>query len=66
MKLSDKVRYTLFGAVVGGLIIMSIHSEHMAIPLLVWAGGYVVFITLIRFLESLIGTGVRADEATEK
>lgn len=66
MKLADKISHTLFGSVVGGLIVMAIYNKHMAIPLLVWAGGYVVFITLIRFLESLIGTGVRADEATEK
>ena len=52
--MSKQIKNFLFGAVVGGLIVMSVYNEHMVIPILIWAGGYVVFITLIRFLESLI------------
>lgn len=65
--MSKQIKNFLFGAVVGGLIVMSVYNEHMVIPILIWTGGYIVFITIIRLLESMIGDGVSVDnKATEK
>ena len=65
--MSKQIKNFLFGAVVGCLIVMSVYNKHMVIPLIVWAGAYVILVAIIRFLESLIEMENRPDnKAAEK